>query len=147
MTQFQLKHFELQVAQAPGPALNDSSSNTNFSSATSTPVTYTPIHINTPIPLMRFPTFPTLVRTFYTFTNATFRASSNPISRGIFQAPQRATINRSMPNIPFIGALFGSSTKMSDNSSFPVQKTEGEWQTELSPGTSATSRSRLSQPC
>jgi peptide-methionine (R)-S-oxide reductase len=38
-----------------------------------------------------------------------------------------------MPNIPFLGALFGSSSStMSDN--FPVSKPEGEWQAQLSPG-------------
>lgn len=36
--------------------------------------------------------------------------------------------------IPFLSALFGSSaSKMADNTNYPVQKTEGEWQTQLSP--------------
>ncbi|KAF2009515.1 peptide methionine sulfoxide reductase msrA/msrB [Aaosphaeria arxii CBS 175.79] len=40
-----------------------------------------------------------------------------------------------MPNLPFLGNLFGSSSSqtMSDNTNFPVQKTEGEWQAILSP--------------
>lgn len=79
---------------------------------------------------MRFPIFPTLVRTLHVFTNTTFRAA-NPV-RAIYSSPQRATLVRSMPNIPFLGALFG--TKMADNTNYPVQKTEGEWQAQLSPG-------------
>ena len=81
---------------------------------------------------MRFPSLPTLIRTFQAFTNSTFR-TVNP-TRGIFSSPQRATLTRSMPNIPFLGALFG--TKMAGNTNYAVQKPEGEWQTQLSPGTS-----------
>jgi peptide-methionine (R)-S-oxide reductase len=88
---------------------------------------------------MRFPTFPTLLRTFHTVSNTTgafFRASSaSTIGRTIYSTPQRAIIYRSMPNIPFLGALFGSSSSMADNTNYPVQKTEGEWQAQLSPGT------------
>jgi hypothetical protein len=44
---------------------------------------------------------------------------------------------RSMPNIPFLGALFGSSSSNMgpDTTNYPVKKTEGEWQVQLSPGT------------
>ncbi|KAF7565771.1 PTR2, Dipeptide-tripeptide permease [Pyrenophora tritici-repentis] len=39
-----------------------------------------------------------------------------------------------MPNIPFLGALFGSSANnMADNADYPVKKPEGEWQAQLSP--------------
>jgi peptide-methionine (R)-S-oxide reductase len=38
-----------------------------------------------------------------------------------------------MPTIPFISSLFSSSAKMSDTT-YPVQKTEGEWQAQLNPG-------------
>ncbi|KAF2205349.1 peptide methionine sulfoxide reductase msrA/msrB [Delitschia confertaspora ATCC 74209] len=40
-----------------------------------------------------------------------------------------------MPNIPFLGALFGSSSSgnMADDQNYPVKKTEGEWQAVLSP--------------
>ncbi|KAF2641051.1 SelR-domain-containing protein [Massarina eburnea CBS 473.64] len=82
---------------------------------------------------MRFPSIPTLIRTFHTFTNTTIRAA-NPtfnISR-LYNAPHRATFTQSMP-IPFIGALFGTSGRMADNTNYPVQKTEGEWQAQLSP--------------
>jgi len=39
-----------------------------------------------------------------------------------------------MPNIPFLGALFGSSSSMADTTDYPVKKPEGEWQAQLSPG-------------
>jgi len=45
----------------------------------------------------------------------------------------RVIVRRSMP-IPFLGALFGSSAAMADKANYPVQKTEGEWQAQLSPG-------------
>jgi hypothetical protein len=90
---------------------------------------------------MRFPTFPTLLRTFHTVTNTTsafFRSSpAHGLGRSIYNTPQRAILYRSMPNIPFLGALFGSSSNMADNTNYAVQKTEGEWQAQLSPGTSA----------
>lgn len=81
---------------------------------------------------MRFPSIPTLIRTLYTL-NATSRATTSFASFN--RIPQRATLLRSMPNIPFLASLFGSNTKtMADNTKYPVQKTEGEWQTQLNPG-------------
>jgi len=83
-------------------------------------------------PFMRVPSFQTIIHTLHAFTNTT-----PYLSRSFYRTPQRATVLRSMPNIPFLGALFGSSSQnMADNSKFPVQKTEGEWQAQLSPGTS-----------
>jgi peptide-methionine (R)-S-oxide reductase len=80
---------------------------------------------------MRFPSIPTIIRAFHTVSNTAFiRANPRTLS-----TPQR-TIYRSMPNIPFFGALFGSSS-MADNTQYPVQKAEGEWQAQLSPGMSA----------
>ncbi|KAF1953239.1 SelR-domain-containing protein [Byssothecium circinans] len=82
---------------------------------------------------MRFPSIPTLIRTFHTFANTTVRAT-NPafnVSR-LYSAPHRVTALQSMP-IPFLGALFGTSNKMADNTNYPVQKTAGEWQAQLSP--------------
>ncbi|KAK2627147.1 hypothetical protein QTJ16_003113 [Diplocarpon rosae] len=77
---------------------------------------------------MRFPNFPTLLRTFYTFSNYTsarvstqFRALQ-PIARG--------TVIKSMPTIPFLSSLF--STSNSTNMAYPVQKTDEEWQAVLS---------------
>ncbi|PSN75493.1 SelR-domain-containing protein [Corynespora cassiicola Philippines] len=85
---------------------------------------------------MRVPSFPVLIRAFHTISNTTIRAPSTSALglRSFYSTPQRATIFRSMPSIPFLGALFGSSSKdMSDNTNFPVQKTDGEWQAVLSP--------------
>lgn len=129
-------HRQLQVAQAPG--VKDSSSK-RFQIHSNHPPQLAFLnsrakHIN---PLfMRFPSIPTIVRAFHTFANTTVRAT-NPALR-IHSIPQRATTLRSMPNIPFLGALFGSSSSnMADKTSYPVQKTEGEWQAQLSPGTFA----------
>ena len=86
---------------------------------------------------MRFPSLPTFIRTLYAFSNTTIRATPGFAFRSIYQAPPRTTVLRSMPNIPFLGALFGSSaSNMADNTKYPVQKTDGEWQVQLSPGTS-----------
>jgi hypothetical protein len=99
-------------------------------------INITPLPYYTP---MRFPSFPTLLRTFHTVSNTTsaFVRSSpaGTVGRTIYSTPQRAIFNRSMPHIPFLGALFGSSSSMSDTTNYPVQKPEGEWQTQLSPGT------------
>jgi len=86
---------------------------------------------------MRFPSFPTLLRTFHTVSNTTgafFRSTpAYTLGRTTYGTPpQRAIIYRSMPNIPFLGALFGTSSKMADTTNYPVQKTEGEWQAQLS---------------
>jgi peptide-methionine (R)-S-oxide reductase len=76
---------------------------------------------------MRFPSF---IRAFHTLSNIT-RANPRTFNPRTFTH----TTHRSMPNIPFFGALFGS---MADNTKYPVQKAEGEWQAQLSPGTSIT---------
>lgn len=79
--------------------------------------------------LMRLPSVSTIVRIFYTFTNATR-----------LQVPQRAlspfvrgTAIRSMPTIPFLGSLFSSSSS-SANMTYPDQRTEQEWQAVLNKG-------------
>jgi len=86
---------------------------------------------------MRFPSFPNFLRAFHTVTNTTSAfLRSNPTStlgRTIYNSPQRAVVYRSMPNIPFLGALFGSSSNMADTTDYPVKKPEGEWQAQLSP--------------
>ncbi|KAF7950376.1 hypothetical protein EAE96_007663 [Botrytis aclada] len=78
---------------------------------------------------MRIPTFPTLVRTFYTISNytlsrlpATQYKALQPITRG--------TVLRSMPTIPFLSSFFGTSS--SQQMSYPVQRTDEEWQAVLS---------------
>ncbi|KAL2069511.1 hypothetical protein VTL71DRAFT_14190 [Oculimacula yallundae] len=77
---------------------------------------------------MRFPTFPTLLRTFYTFSNYSARVSTQyktlqPLTRG--------TVIKSMPTIPFLSTFFGTSTNNSSKMSHPVQKTDDEWRAVL----------------
>ena len=79
---------------------------------------------------MRLPSFPTIARTFYLFGNATTRRLPTALRHPALSTP---TILRSIPTIPFLGALFGTSTR--NNMSYPVQKTDDEWQAVLSPGT------------
>jgi peptide-methionine (R)-S-oxide reductase len=72
---------------------------------------------------MRFSS--TILRTFYLFTNFTAR----PVLRyGTIQ--QRFAV-KSMPSIPFLGSLFSSSSS-SKNMSYPLQKSDDEWQAVLS---------------
>jgi len=78
---------------------------------------------------MRIPSFPTILRTFYTFTNATHRPNTQykallPFTRG--------TVLKSMPTIPFLGSLFSSSG--SKNMTYPMEKTDDEWQAVLNKG-------------
>lgn len=77
---------------------------------------------------MRFPSIPTLIRTLYAFTNTT--AISRTFQRTL-NSPPRTTIFRSSMPIPFLGALF--STASNRNMSFPVQKSDNEWQAVLTP--------------
>ncbi|KXL42172.1 hypothetical protein M433DRAFT_72104 [Acidomyces richmondensis BFW] len=76
---------------------------------------------------MRIPSLTSLVRTLYTFSNSTIHRASPP-----FAASRAITAVRgwSMP-IPFIGAFFH--TAESRKMSYPVQKSESEWQAQLSP--------------
>jgi len=75
---------------------------------------------------MKFPKFPTFIRTFYLFANFTTRPYSN---RGI----QKNITIKSMPTIPFLGSLFSTSSS-SKNMSYPLKKSEDEWQAVLSKG-------------
>jgi peptide-methionine (R)-S-oxide reductase len=79
---------------------------------------------------MRVPSFPTILRTIYTFSNATARRP-NTFYKALSPF-NRATI-LSMPTIPFLGSLFSSSnsTKME----YPVKKSDDEWQAFLNKGT------------
>ena len=80
---------------------------------------------------MRVPNWPTLLRTFYAISNTTARAS-------LYRAPSlstRATVLKSMPTIPFLGSLFGTSSKNNaSNMTYPVQKSDDEWQAVLDKG-------------
>jgi peptide-methionine (R)-S-oxide reductase len=78
---------------------------------------------------MRLPSFSTIVRTFYTFTGATRLQPQRAL------APfTRATVIRSMPSIPFLGSLFGSSASSSANMSYPDKRSDQEWQAVLNKG-------------
>ncbi|MCJ1478379.1 Peptide methionine sulfoxide reductase B2, chloroplastic [Lambiella insularis] len=77
---------------------------------------------------MRIPSFPTIIRTFYAFSNTTTRALPHYQPKALLPFA-RGTILKSMPTIPFLGSLFSSSSK--DMTSYPVQKSDDEWQAVL----------------
>ncbi|THY97631.1 methionine sulfoxide reductase B [Aureobasidium pullulans] len=76
---------------------------------------------------MRLPSFPNIVRTFYAFSNATFRVAPPPLRPAL-----RPTAKLGLPSIPFLGAFFGTSSP-SNNMTYPLQKGKEEWQAQLSP--------------
>ena len=84
---------------------------------------------------MRIPTFPSIIRTFYTLSNYTTRASNQLPFQAISPFPI-GVVYKSMPTIPFFGALFSSNT--SQKMSYPVQKSDDEWQAVLDKGMSAS---------
>ncbi|KAI1777029.1 SelR-domain-containing protein [Hypoxylon cercidicola] len=76
---------------------------------------------------MRLFPFPNLLRTFYILSNS---ARARPFVHQSLQrnpAPQR-----SMPIIPFLGSLFGTSSSTSNKMSYPDERTPDEWRTVLS---------------
>ncbi|KAL8964911.1 MAG: hypothetical protein Q9183_004144 [Haloplaca sp. 2 TL-2023] len=82
---------------------------------------------------MRLPSFPFLVRTFYTVTNTTSRLTSTPAASQKALTPfTRGTVLKSMPTIPFLGSLFSSSAK--DMTDYPIKKTDDEWRAVLNKG-------------
>lgn len=81
---------------------------------------------------MRFPTFPTIVRTFYTLGNFSTRATTSYRS---LQPLSKSTVLRSMPTIPFLSSLF-SSNSSAPKMSYPLEKSDEEWQAVLSKGKS-----------
>jgi len=76
---------------------------------------------------MKFPNFPIIIRTFYTFSNYSARATTQYKALTPFT---RATLYKSMPTIPFLSSLFSSSS--APKMSYPVQRSEDEWQAVLS---------------
>ncbi|KAF4976841.1 hypothetical protein FZEAL_6544 [Fusarium zealandicum] len=72
---------------------------------------------------MRFSPF--LTTLIYTFSNLT-RVRPPPS-----HLPLRPVPLRSMSGIPFLGALFSSSSKSSSNMSFPDKRTDDEWRAVL----------------
>ncbi|KAF1349839.1 methionine-R-sulfoxide reductase-like protein SelR [Delphinella strobiligena] len=75
---------------------------------------------------MRLPSIPQVIRTLYALSNTTFRAAPAPLRPAL-----QPTAIRSMPTIPFLGALFGTSAASS--MTYPHQKNKDEWQAQLSP--------------
>jgi peptide-methionine (R)-S-oxide reductase len=73
---------------------------------------------------------PTLIRSFYAFSNATFRVAPPALRPAL-----RPTAKLGLPSIPFLGAFFGTSSS-SNNMTYPLQKGKEEWQAQLSPGMS-----------
>jgi len=78
---------------------------------------------------MRFPSLPTFLRTFYAFSNTTLHTPPTPFSAALRQG---TAFRASMPTIPFLGALF--STAETRKMTYPVQKSDSEWQAQLNPG-------------
>ena len=83
---------------------------------------------------MRFPSFPNIVRTLYTFSNATALRLQQPLRGNTVSNIQRATVFKSMPSIPFFGALFGTSTPASAKMTYPDTRSDDEWQAVLNKG-------------
>lgn len=80
--------------------------------------------------LMRIPSIPSFVRTFYAFSNATLhRTAPAPFS---ISARPGVALRSSMPTIPFLGSLFH--TAESRKMSYPMQKSDEEWRMQLNPG-------------
>lgn len=89
---------------------------------------------------MRIPSFPTFLRAFYTISNSTSALSNAARARihGPSSILLRTQFIKSMPTLPFLGNLFSSSsasesTTSSASMTYPVQKSDDEWQAVLSP--------------
>ncbi|KAI1380269.1 SelR-domain-containing protein [Hypoxylon crocopeplum] len=77
---------------------------------------------------MRFPPFSNLLRTLYAFSNFT---RVRPIAHQSLR--HRPTALKSMPTIPFISSLFGSSSgsNPSDKMSYPDERSPDQWRAVL----------------
>ena len=78
---------------------------------------------------MKFPAFPISIRTFHNFSNCSARATTQYKALTPFT---RATLYTSMPTIPFLSSLFSSNS--APKMSYPLQKSDDEWQAVLSKG-------------
>lgn len=79
---------------------------------------------------MRVPSFPTIVKAFYAFSNATTHRTFAAYQTLGFNTTRLGLARSSMP-IPIIGSLFSSSSK---KMSYPLEKSADEWRAQLSPG-------------
>ncbi|KAF2452866.1 methionine-R-sulfoxide reductase-like protein SelR [Lineolata rhizophorae] len=78
---------------------------------------------------MRIPSFTSIVHAFNSFASFATRSAPPP---PFTVASTRPLARKSMPTIPFFGALFSSgSSTSSQNMSHPVQKSKEEWQAIL----------------
>jgi len=77
---------------------------------------------------MRFHPFSSVIRTLFALSSlSTFSRTR------AFQVSPRISTLRSMPSIPILGSLFGSSSNNTEKMSFPVDKSDQEWRAVLSP--------------
>ncbi|CZS96738.1 hypothetical protein WAI453_010135 [Rhynchosporium graminicola] len=77
---------------------------------------------------MRFPTFPTLLRTLFTFSSYSARVSAQ---NKTLQPFARGSATKFWPTLPFISTFFGTSSSNRSSMSHPVQKTDDEWRAVL----------------
>ena len=79
---------------------------------------------------MRLPRFSSFVRTFIAFSNVTSRTTP----QRILTPPSNTLLLRSMPSIPFLSSLFGTSAPAAEKMSYPDQRSSEEWQAVLNKG-------------
>lgn len=83
---------------------------------------------------MRMPPFSSLLRTLFTLSSlGRVRVASAAQAQ---QAPNllRQQQLKSMPTIPFLSSLFGSSSSSSNDMSYPDKRSDDEWRAVLTPG-------------
>lgn len=98
---------------------------------------------NTPATYMRLPSVPTLIRTFYTISNATTSRLFNPqaVQQTLGSSPftRGGAIGlKSMPTVPFLSSLFSSSAQSKQMADYPVKKSDDEWRAVLNKGIIST---------
>jgi len=84
---------------------------------------------------MRIPSFPTILRTFYTVSNTTRLLPQFNATSALQPLYSKAALAYN-PSMGFISSFFTSTPKQ--EMSFPVNKTKNEWQAVLSPGMCAS---------
>lgn len=81
---------------------------------------------------MRLPSFPNLLRTIYTVSNATTRLTTYQLNALAPSYIRAASLRGSSMPIPILSSLFSSAP--SRNMTHPVQKSDNAWQAVLNPG-------------
>ena len=82
---------------------------------------------------MRFRSFLIAIRTVYTAARLPF--ALDPTAGQRPSQLSRHTV-KSMPTLPFLGSLFGTSSSSQKAMSYPTQKSDEEWRAVLSKGAS-----------